>query len=296
MSYQLTYGTDPELFSVIFEDEKPFVISPALIEKDCGLIPLNDDPKHPVYFLEKGKFSWMMDGVAWEATHLKPYNNAKDMFEVIQESNIFIKHQIEQLSWNGKNLKFWNRPVVNINPQIYLPRMSDPRISWGFIFGCDKDWDADDTHYEGQTFSVEEHPLRYAGGHFHIGSKNPEVANLIRELVEPMAQLCAILIGTICIGESKYLEEDKLRLFHYGKPFRYRPQEWGIEYRSPSCAWTENFSTLEKMIAGAEKAVYLLHHPDDGMAFVEKYKKPAREAILSCDPDTAKNLWMEAIS
>lgn len=69
---------------------------------------------------------------------------------------------------------------------------------------------------------------RFAGGHIHLGYSNPDnvpkwvVAGLCDHFVLPVA---------LAFGDGGGRRD------YYGQPGRFRPTEYGIEYRSPSADW-----------------------------------------------------------
>jgi hypothetical protein len=231
----LKLGADPEVFAVIDNNS---VISPALMNKFCGAEFISVDPylKHPT-FIEDKDFKWIQDGVAYELTLKKPFEDSKEMFNTIQDSLASLEEFLSKFRFEDKEISLVKKPVVNINPKRYLKLIDDPLIHQGFIFGCDRDYDAINPDYICKTMNVKTHKFRYGGGHIHVSGDE-----ILYEEIIPAIKLMAITVGNYSIANSKFLEEEKIRGTTYGRPGRYRPQNYpngdrGLEYRSPSNSW-----------------------------------------------------------
>jgi len=297
--YKLTFGTDPEVFSTVKNGDKNLVVSPALLEKFSGLkeIPSSlsgkEKIKHP-YYITQNNFSWMMDGVAWEAT-IMPSKTPGELHDKILESILTLNEKIKELKYEGKSLELFRKPVVDIEPDMYLPYLDEEKILQGFIFGCDPDQDAIIPEYKCETLDVSKHLYRYGGGHFHIGSEDAEIVETIQEIYNPFLRLLAIFVGNVSIAFSKFPEEEKKRAKTYGKPGRFRFQEWGIEYRSPSNSWISDPEAINLMFEGAEKAVYFLQKPEEGIPVINKYLTPTVNAIQNGDQEVSMEILQEVL-
>lgn len=285
MKTNLTFGADPEVF-LVGKDNK--VLSPAYLEMFYGLVPVKDDYKHPIY-IDKENYSWMMDGVAFELTLKKPFQNPVEMYSVISES-------LEELNnfANKLNLFLYTKPVVDIEPKTYLEHLMNEKMHQGFIFGCDPDKDAFlGEKYVCDELDVKTHLFRYGGGHFHCGSADEKERELIREYIIPFIQLMAVNIGNLVISNSKYPELEKLRAKYYGMPGRYRLQPHGSEYRSPSNYWITKLDLIKDMFEGAKYSFYLLNHPEEGQKFLQKYSVDTVNAIMNVDVELARKTLNE---
>jgi len=91
------------------------------------------------------------------------------------------------------------------------------------VFGCDPDesiWGRDSRP---DTINAAEHPYRYGGFHIHVGLMDWDDTHIkLMDYTIGLASM-AIADGT-----------DARRREIYGKPGVYRPQNWGLEYRTPS--------------------------------------------------------------
>ena len=297
--YDLTIGTDPEVFSVIKVGGKNLVISPALLEKFSGLKEITDNRseeeriKHPFY-IKNNEFMWMMDGVSFEAI-IKPAKTPMQLYDKIQFALHNLNHTIWGLMYDGNVISLYKKPVLDIEPDMYLPYLNEEKIMQGFIFGCDPDEDAILPEYKCEEINVEEHLFRYGGGHVHIGSNNENIRNDMKKIYLPFLRLLAIFIGNASIAFSDFPEEEKMRAKTYGKPGRFRFQPHGIEYRSPSNSWISNPTTIEYIFAGAEKAVYLLQNPKEGISYIKNYLEPTIDAIQTGNQEAALQILEEVL-
>ena len=297
--YDLTIGTDPEVCTTIEKGGKNLVISPALLEKFSGLKEIKDrrpeeeSTKHPFY-IKTNNFIWMMDGVSFEAT-IKPAKTPTELYEKIQLSLNHLNEKIGGLDFKGTPLKLYKKPVVDIEPDMYLPYLDEEKILQGFIFGCDPDEDAIIPNYKCEEINVEEHLYRYLGGHFHIGSENESIKSDMRKVYMPFIRLLAIFVGNVSIAFSDFPEEEKKRAETYGKPGRFRFQPHGLEYRSPSNSWISNPETPRLMFEGAEKAMYYLQNPKEGVLIIKNYLNPTIDSIQTGDSKMAMEILEEVL-
>jgi hypothetical protein len=276
MSSNLTFGCDPEIFAAYTFNNEDYVYPPIAFKRTLEVSPIIDDKKHPIY-IKRDNYNWMQDGVAFELTLKKPYKDVDKMFSAIAESIEDITKFLHEYKF-----RFFARPVVKFDPNLFYKNM-DEEFKQCVIFGCDPDEDAILPDYNCQTFNVEKHPYRYGGGHFHIGSEDKDEREIIWDNYNPFVKLLAITIGNTCIGNSEFLEEEKLRVFHYGKPGRFRKQPHGIEYRTPSNSWIQNKNTLEKMIDRTKVAFYWLNHPEEALKVIDNYLLLTIDAITNSD-------------
>lgn len=289
----MLYGTDPEFFSCIKRDGNNFVISPALLETSGVIYPIGGDLKHPIY-IDKEDFSWMMDGVAWELTLKNPISTPKEMKNILDISLECLETFIDKLKWKDHKLYLIKKPVVSIDPNIYLEKIDDERIFQGFIFGCDKDEDAIETNYVCETLDVMSHLFRYAGGHQHFSGMKE-----LHELPRPAIQLLSIFVGNYCILNTLFPELEKQRATTYGRPGRFRLQVYkngdkGIEYRTPSNSWTSfSLNKIEEMYDLANTALNLLGNPSKGVEIIKEFLPKTINSVINCDQVLAKEILEE---
>src|SRR3972149_3967289 len=290
----LTYGADPEVFCVKYINDKPYVISPALLEKFNGLklapgvkyLSEEGKIKHPIY-IDNNIFSWMQDGVAFELTLKAPKDS---MFIVWSNTQVALKTLRDFFYKNlGGEFSLYTRPVVNIDPELYVPYLEEEKIYQGFIFGCDPDEDAILPNYKCETVNVLEHPYRYGGGHIHIGSDSNYEVELMHHLYNPFKKLLAIHVGTVVTSLSHFPDEDKIRVERYGMPGRFRRPSHGVEYRTPSNSWI-NLDKDDMVIIqkGITNAFELLKKPAQGKMIINRYLDVAVESIVNCNQSLAR--------
>jgi hypothetical protein len=270
------YGCDPEFF-IINEVNK--VVSPALLEYYGFIKPVQDDIKHPVY-IDTSEFRFHGDGVAIELGLKKPVKDYKEMYATINNSFNSLQEFVEKINkLTGRSFSLYTKPVVDIDPTEYIPLLDNPKIYMGFIFGCDRDYDAVDTEYNCITLDVENHPYRYGGGHIHISNEK------MHKFYRAAIMLMAITVGNFMVRESLYPDLDKLRVLTYGRPFRYRKQTYpngavGIEYRSPSNSWCSfSLEKMEQLFYWIDKAIFYIDHEDLAVKLVTELLPSTTDAI-----------------
>ena len=286
----LTYGTDPEFFSCVNGN----AISPALLQVESGIKQIGGNIKHPIY-IDNPDFYWMGDGAAWETGFKKPFSSAKELHKALAESLEVLEEYLSKVSWQGSKLELVKKPVVSIEPEIYMDYLmrENELVTQGFIFGCDKDEDAIIENYQCKTIDVTTHPYRYSGGHWHIGVENVE---FIHSIIIPFIQLQAILLGNVGISQSKYLELEKIRANTYGTPGRFRPQKWGTEYRALSNSWCEDLETVELLVEGSEKAYELLLNPEKAKPIIAEFLPKTIKSISDLDQAVCRSIYNEVLN
>jgi hypothetical protein len=289
----INYGCDPEFFFATEINGEKFVISPALLNKFSSLKFISGDEKHPVFF-ENEQFKWMMDGVAAEITIKKPYKNPVAMFGVIQDAYDKLNEISSKLSFHEFKVFPVREPVININPDWYIPFLNDRQIYQGFIYGCDADFDADNKNYVCVTTDASKDLFRYGGGHHHVSGDD-----LFYDYIFPAIKLSAIFVGTFCIANSPHPEMEVQRGKVYGRPARFRPQNYpdgtnGMEYRTPSNSWTGfNISTVEEMFSKYNIVKKLLHYEEKAVEVLDNFYKKSALAIVSGDVNSCIEIQKE---
>lgn len=285
------FGADPEYFASYEKEGKKYVLSPALMEREFGIKAISGDTKHPVYIRQK-EFSWMMDGVAWELTLLRPHDHLIDVWKATRDALDCLAGFFGELhSSSFSNISLYTKPAIFIEPSLYLPLLNDERVYQGFIFGCDPDLDAVNPMYECATIDVSTHPYRYGGGHIHISGDD-----ILSENPRPMIMLLACTIGNYVTLHSKEPELERLRVETYGRPGRFRIQNYpnggrGVEYRTPSNQWTLfEPSEIEEMESLIQKADGYLHNPQIGKKVLDTFLTDSCEAICHVNQEQSKNI------
>lgn len=275
------FGTDPEYFVVEYIDGKPYSVPvPFFVEN--GLLPeigFDEERKHPVVY-KCNDFKIMGDGVAFEANPT-PSKTPKEMYEKIQNVLNTIREMVSPFGYE-----------VLVSPTVYYDyaryyRREIRSLEWCGLFGCDADKDAIlGDEYTSPEIDVSKHIYRYGGGHFHLSDLN----KLIKDYPMVMIRLLAMTVGVSSIVNSTKPIEEKLRMFKYGQPGRYRVQDYpdgniGVEYRSPSNLWTEKLETIEEMFYWGNKAYELLQNPEEAVNRLDNYLDLSVQAITNVDKE-----------
>ncbi len=280
--YDLTYGTDPEYFIVENIEGKPYSVPVPHFIENLGVKEIGFDPKrkHPVIY-KNDDFKIMMDGVAFEANP-SPVKTAKEMYSKIQNILDVLGEFASKFGYS-----------VSVSPTVYYDffkwyKPDNQLLEQCGIFGCDPDQDAIMEDYISPEINVTTHPYRYGGGHLHVSDNNLLIGNYPR----PMIRLMALTVGNYSIYSSSMPKEEKLRMFKYGLPGRFRIQNYpdgntGVEYRSPSNLWTSKLDTIEGMMYWTNKAYELLNNQDKAINALETYLDLTVEAIQQVDQNKA---------
>ena len=129
--------------------------------------------------------------------------------------------------------------------------------------GCDPDWDVN-TSNRNEAY-IYQTGQRFAGGHIHIGT------DFINE--HPQNTKILVMAHDLCVGAYCWLhDKDSDRKKAYGQLGRYRPKEYGIEYRTPSNFWLKSRKHAETMVKLVNKAVHLARNmlPNSIMRYHEE--------------------------
>jgi len=289
----LKFGADPEVFASIEIEDRILAVSPALLEKFCGVKYLKQDEeeKHPIY-IDSNEFSWMMDGCAFEVTLKHPIYSPKQMRYTMLNALDSLHWFLSALRIFDIEPKLYKKPVIEVNPDMYMDFIKENKIYQGFIFGCDPDNDAIESDYRCETVDVFTHLYRYGGGHLHLSG-----LDIFQEFPEPAIRLLAITVGNFCIANSPYPELEKQRAKNYGKPGRYRIQEYkngdtGIEYRSPSNSWLSfSESQYEELFFWMRKGAEFLS--EKRIDILKGFLNPTIDAIINADSEQARIILEE---
>lgn len=293
-TYNLHFGTDPEVFLVDDNETAvidgtiegvPFAISPAASADIYGFKEQGGEVKHPIYFSKKD-FKIIGDGVAYEINLFKPYYDPREMWQAVQDSISFLEDNVGKFG-----LSIYKKPVVNFNCHKWWKDkyMKDERYFWSTVFGCDKDYDALNMSWSSEIENAAKHPIRYGGGHLHISG--------IKEIdtyILPYVKLLAILVGNYCLCKSRNPELEKERAIYYGKPCKYRPQEYkdgvkGVEYRTPSNSWLGfSYPEFEYIFELIDMATSCLENKQLGRSLLNDWLDPTIDAISKGSQEDSK--------
>jgi len=286
---EFMFGADPEYFVSRKVNGEDFCVPPITIRRK-GFKLVKEDERHPQFRIIPGIGGEIIiheDGAAFELC----IPVSKDMKTVWKNCKIGqeeIKKIAEEYGYNFSpvpTIAFDTHEFKNDEQGIYCTR-----------FGCDRDYDAWETEIEQMEEDASEHKYRYGGGHAHTSIKD---SNILKNSPVPAIKALSLTVGNFIVSVSPYPELDKIRTYRYGRPGRFRPQKYtngafGIEYRTPSNAWTtlHSESIIEEMEywikIGIER---ILTDPDLLLGLTMEIKEQTFNAILMCNQKLAeKNL------
>jgi hypothetical protein len=290
MTSLLYYGTDPEVFAAIKKRGKLYVIPPALF-RVMGF-PFYDTDRHPVFVKEKD-IVIHEDGAAFEFT-MEPSDDWKELFEKINLAKLLLKERVLG-KFDICDGEVHTVPAIGYEIRRWK-KMGD-EFAQALIFGCDKDWDAWENNKESSTIDATLHPFRYGAGHVHISG-----SSFIKEEPILAVECLAVTAGLAFSAFSKVPELEKIRTGLYGRPTKYRFQEYGklykgipftdfgIEYRTPSNSWTENIEAAENLFKWIKIGITELLEKGLGLEIIPKIKEEVKRAIINCDQVLATQL------
>lgn len=264
---QLTFGTDPEFF----------IQSNGALLPVCGLLGGTKEKHIPMPFGEIHE-----DGTAAELT-VPPSETFPGMLDLTMHTLMYAKEYISGKVYGGtvhnaSEVRFPTAVLAKIGPQ-------------AMTFGCSPEYDA---YQRGASvpvlspaaFERGTDSLRFAGGHIHIGYKavQPEVSEYV------VAMLCDATFGLQLVRAG---EKQPERRRFYGRPGRFRPTPYGMEYRTPSNAWLMDRYKREGLMDAADRFVQTMRSsPEAIRAKWNSIDWPlVCEAIIEEDQGLADQLW-----
>jgi len=287
-TYNFLIGTDPE-FGII--DRSNFAYPPVqLVKKER--IPVEDNLEKPDHWifskLVKPKTLLHMDGSALEL-EIMPSKHPAQLWENLQVGIELIDNLLKPYSY----LKRSELPTLPWDINKYTLKNMGPQFIHLTRFGCDADFDAYSDNKKQDEEDAEKHPYRYFGGHIHLGVPT-KLKEKTKELPDILAIICSVYWGNLCTSRTLYDEEERLRLYRYGKPGRFRPQPHGIEYRSPSNSWVTNINTIKEIY---ESANYILNAFDNEKIGRDIFdlSENTFKAITTFDKEECNKLYNEAL-
>lgn len=247
----ITLGCDPELF---LKDKKSGDFFPV-----CGLLGGTKD--RPKRIDRKG--------------------------HAVQEDNVMVEFNIPP----AHNLKQWQysidrvlQYVAGALPQFELSvvasatfRPEHLQSAQALTAGCDPDYNAWTIRIN-QPPDIQRTTLRTAGGHIHVGYKNPDIDN----------QLALIKAMDLFIGvPSVVLDPDRARRALYGAAGAFRPKDYGVEYRGASNFWVASSKLQEWVFNNTHRAIQWLN----GGGYINKMLSlNIQNTINSGDKDKATEI------
>lgn len=291
MSKRLLFGTDPEAFGAYMVGEKMYTLPPYYFRNMLG-VTASDDPKHPVFF-KTDAYTFHEDGAAFEMA-IHPSHNPKDLWDTIQECAKVAGEKILSQFPDHCMPVLQFVPTIGFDVERWKNMGDDFRMSTRF--GCDPDRDAFDFDKLSPEVDASLWPHRHGGGHIHIsgcsGFKDDPILAV---------QCQALTTGLAAISYSDTPELDHERTWMYGRPGKYRLQNYGknnpfgpdyavgIEYRTPSNRWASDWNIAERVFHWAEIGVEIFEN-GLGNTLLKDLTEPVTKAILDADQKTAKEL------
>lgn len=230
MTYEnITLGADPEVF----------LYDPAQFQyhASCGLF--GGTKEKPVPILGYPQSNMQEDNVALEF-NIVPCLKKTEWMSRIQNT----MEALQSLAMS-KGLELTGTSCASFPAS----QLEHPAAK---VFGCEPDYNA---------WTKEENPplppeiqngaLRSAGGHVHIGYKNPDLDSSIR-LIKAL---------DLFLGIPSILLDSRgmARRAIYGKAGAFRPKEYGVEYRTLSNFWCFDQKHMAYVWDQTQKAIRFLN-------------------------------------
>jgi len=291
---RIMIGADPEMFATYTDSGKVFAMPPIVLRRDYEVF-FEENEDHPIFMRDDDGGFLHEDGSAFEIS-IPPSDDWRVLFDQC--------HNLMRL--------FEDKVLAGLPPSVVDMKLAMlPTIAWqvsrweweggDFInstrFGCNPDKDAWGEFAPPLEFDVMDasrHDERYAGGHLHFSVPgNDEISKRPLQAVESLV----FTSGLAAIAYSKNQELEKRRAIRYGKPSKYRVQNYpngdiGIEYRTPSCSWLGSKDLAEKVFSWGRRGIQNLFL-DGALGKVIDLKVPVANAILSADSEMALELLKE---
>lgn len=134
-------------------------------------------------------------------------------------------------------------------------------------FGCSK---SENAHQKDLTTGVKDgatYFYRSAGGHIHIGMPRTtdmysETYKAFKKEPERLVQMLDIIVGNFCVLIDRD-EGNKLRRQTYGRAGEFRLPPHGLEYRTLSNFWLQNYTLMSLVFSLARLAVSIVCNSKD---------------------------------
>jgi hypothetical protein len=280
------FGADPEYFVGRKVNGESYCVPPLIIRRK-GFTLAKDDERHPQFKIVDGIGGEIIiheDGAAFELC-VPASENMKTVWKNCKIGQEVIRNIAKEYDY-----EFYPVPTINFDIDEFK---NDEQGIYCTRFGCDRDYDAWEIIVEQIEEDASEHKFRYAGGHAHTSVMDSDI---LKDSPVPAIKAMSFTVGNFITSISPHPKLDKIRTYRYGRPGRFRPQKYpngtfGIEYRTPSNAWTtiKNESLIDEMEfwikIGIER---ILTDPDLLLGLTMEIKEQTFKAILSCNQSLAK--------
>jgi hypothetical protein len=234
----ISLGTDPELF---LRDVRTGAVTPVV-----GLIGGTKDEPIPMEGMLSG-FAMQEDNVMLEF-NIPPATSAQRFARRVETGLSFIAQLVRT------SLPHHEVDVGACARLFSFEALQTPQAA---VFGCSPDFNA---HMQGQPWptvkpvalETDGGAWRFAGGHVHLGYE-AGVPDYVA------AAFADVFLGLPSVALDEQGERRKL----YGQAGRYRPTDWGIEYRTLSNFWIWDTQLSTQVGARAYSLGYLLENGDE---------------------------------
>lgn len=242
LTNSVSIGADPEFFVRRTDTGSPYPI--------VGL--LGGTKGKPVPVGRNGEYGMQEDNVMAEY-NIPPSTDIYPFITHIQRGRDAIMEHLERTAPGTYEV---DNAASRVFPHQLLA------TEQAMTFGCSPDFDAYTMGTKIQR--IEPNALhtedgigawRFCGGHVHLGYKHMLKAEMPDYVA---AQFADLFLGITMMG---YDRQGKRRQF-YGTPGRYRPTDYGIEYRTLSNLWTLDAARTETVGAHALALCTFLTKPE----------------------------------
>lgn len=288
---KLIFGADPEFFCSYTKKGDDYCLPPIIFRRRGFKFEKNET--HPIFLRASNGQILHEDGAAFEMT-VSPSSDWEALFDNI---NLGIREFEEVLSpWCERGEHITRTSTIKWEVNKWKRENKD--FHWSTRFGCDPDRDLFNYSRQCEVEDAKVHPYRYAGGHIHISG--------IKEIEQHPLHVLKVMVltgGLASVAFSPNSEADRLRTYRYGKPGKYRIQEYkdgsvGVEYRTPSTTWTTDKNMAKALFESIQFGMYEIL--PRGGTFIDEILKELEtslvETIVSFNQDRAKELLSYVLS
>ena len=180
--------------------------------------------------------------------------------------------------------------TIKIIPEIQIDIAWTKKQKETAIFGCDPDKSAWGEACKPASINAAIHPMRYAGGHIHVGMVGSprHFDKNIEEVIKALDRTVGLFSHFIANGRDNHRRQI------YGRPGIYRYQPHGLEYRTPSNTIME---TPEKFLHALNVAEATVEAFDAGFEFREILPDElVYQALYANDCSATKTLYQRVIA
>ena len=276
------WGADPEVCAV-YEKNGELLVLPPVYLRQMKNLEFKPNGRHSI-FLEQDDFMVHEDGVSFELS-VPPSENWETVFDEVQAGYTAIEDTILSRFLEDCQAKIAVLPTVKYEWERWFDMPEDFKVC--NIFGCDPDQDAFDIQTEDVVMDVHKHPYRYFGGHIHRSG-----SDMFAEQPINAVKFLAMTAGVAAVAFSDEAELERMRTFLYGKPGKFRIQEYkdgavGIEYRTVSNTWTKSKDIARRVFTWFDVGVTELLEKGLGFELLDELEIPTIDAILKADQPLA---------